>query len=307
MSSTTRLVPLRRPLFPPLNQVRYNTRSPDQERRMLRLHNRKRDHLEKPTKKTDGFTLAGHNADMVRRQLELGTQPLFPKTFVSLPIHKYLGPEFFQYSWLRFKAWAQVCASNLVLKWQSADTTFGRAKWKMNKSRIPPAAQALYRDLLEAFAAGDVATIEKVATPAFGKKYIHAIQKRKPGETMSFEIEFNKGWLYPRLMSYMATNVSPTDDLLMGEQAVVAISSIQRLHKGDDVKEQRVLEYVVVRREFRRGAYLPVSQWRIWQTTKPTTLESWNEAESSFNERLLQQFGSEIGYKKPTEEKKAKA
>merc|ERR1712000_429894 len=97
MSSTTRLVPLRRPLFPPLNQVRYNTRSPDQERRTLRLHNRKRNHLEKPTKKTDGYTLAGHHADIVRRQLELGTQPLFPKTFVSLPIQKYLGPEFFQY------------------------------------------------------------------------------------------------------------------------------------------------------------------------------------------------------------------
>ena len=80
MSSTTRLVPLRRPLFPPLNQVRYNTRSPDQERRTLRLHNRKRNHLEKPTKKTDGYTLAGHHADIVRRQLELGTQPLFPST-----------------------------------------------------------------------------------------------------------------------------------------------------------------------------------------------------------------------------------
>jgi protein MBA1 len=177
----------------------------------------------------------------------------------------------------------------------------------MNKSKIPTTAQALYRELLEAFATGDVATIQKVATPVFADRYIRAIEKRRPNEKMSFEIEFNKAWWYPRLMSYMVTNVNPADPLLMGEQAVVAISSIQRLDRGDGLKEQKMLEYLVLRREFRKDTYLPVREWRIWQMTKPTTLESWEKAEEAFNQRLLEQVGSEVGWKKGAEAKKANA
>ena len=158
-----------------------------------------------------------------------------------------------------------------------------RPQFKARKSQIAPTAKTMYRELLEAFAAEDRTTIKKLCTPAFAEKFIHAIERRKNNERVHWElVKYNQPLVYPRLLSHLIANPNPKDKTTMLEQAVVAISSTQRVYKtkksavGEiipgSLKEQDTVEYIVMWRHLNAVTWAK-SSWIIWGTTGPTRPE----------------------------------
>lgn len=162
-----------------------------------------------------------------------------------------------------------------------------RPRFKAHRGQIAPTAKAMYRELLEAFAAEDKTTIKKLCTPAFAEKFIYAIDRRKKTERVNWQlVKYKQPLIYPKLMSHMIATPNPRDKTNMIEQAVVAISSLQRMSKSKkpngeliagSEKKQDSLEYVVLWRNIKSTTW-EKSAWSIWGTTEPTTLDSIAEA-----------------------------
>lgn len=158
-----------------------------------------------------------------------------------------------------------------------------RPKWKARRGKIAPTAKIMYREMLEAFAAGDKKTIQKVCLPSFAKKLNAAIDRRSPRETVRFEIvKYTKPMSYPRLMSHQIHQINPYEKNSSTEQAVVAISSQQQASRHDastgeivpgTLRIQDKIEYVVLTRQASEKTFTS-EPWRIWGTTTATTLES---------------------------------
>jgi protein MBA1 len=147
-------------------------------------------------------------------------------------------------------------------------------------------AKALHREMLEAFAAGDQATLRRICTKQFAAQLGAAISKRDPRERTTFELmSYNKPLFYPRLKSHLLlAGFLPDKDVVL-EQAVVAIASTQKASKQEiatgatvpgSVRLQDKIEYVVLTRYGSHATY-EVEPWRVWGTTSPTTLDGWNE------------------------------
>ncbi|ODA78563.1 hypothetical protein RJ55_05945 [Drechmeria coniospora] len=213
-----------------------------------------------------------------------GSGPLFPGTFVSLPLSRYpLHPaQFMQYQWSRMRHWLVGAISVLNFKLKSMPNWTTRPKWKAKRGKIAPTAKAMYREMLEAFAAGDKETLQKICLSDFAKKLTAAIDRRDPKEQVQFEVvKYNKPLIYPRLMSRQIHQVNPFDKVLMTEQAVVAISSTQKASRRipstgatvpGSMKLQDKIEYVVLSRQANQKTF-ETGPWRIWGTTSATTLE----------------------------------
>jgi len=218
-----------------------------------------------------------------------GTMPMFPTTFVSAPLSKYPRgiSDFLAYQWHRTKSWfasrmsvAGAKVDSMGKKWTT------RPRLKLHRGQIAPTAKIMYRELLEAFAAGDKATIRKLCTPAYADKFLVAIERRRPDERLHFEVVKDSSSLfYPRLSSHMIGDGSFYEKGTLLEQAVVAISMTQKVWKtkaktGETIpgseKVQDRVEYVVMWRDIKTGTYTR-SPWRIWGTTAPTSLETMRE------------------------------
>lgn len=212
-----------------------------------------------------------------------------PATFVSYPISKYPSnpSDFLAYQWQRTKAWLQAWLAVVGIKVDSMGNKWtSRPRFKARRSKIAPTAKTMYRELLEAFAAGDKATIKKIAMPAYADQFIRAIERRKPDERILFEIvKYNKPLFYPGLRSHLIGNSNMYDMSTLTEQAVVAIASTQKLSKQNvstgeiipgSVKVKDQIEYVVMWRELKAKTY-EAGPWRIWGTTNATSLETVRE------------------------------
>ncbi|KAI9163515.1 hypothetical protein HJFPF1_05132 [Paramyrothecium foliicola] len=232
---------------------------------------------------------------------------LIPGTFIPLPLSQYpRNPrDFLAYQWQRTKYWAVSTLQFLVFKWKSKPSWRTSAQWNSKKRQITPTAKALHREMLEAFAAGDKATLQRICTRQFAAQLGAAIDKRNPREKTTFElIQYNKPLFYPRLKSHLLlAGYTPDKDVVL-EQAVVAIASTQKASKQDlskgtmvpgSLRLQEKVEYVVLTRQGYESTY-EVGPWRIWGTTSATTIEGWNEymeiqnkeqaARSGYNKRL---------------------
>ncbi|KFG83439.1 hypothetical protein MANI_018085 [Metarhizium anisopliae] len=219
-----------------------------------------------------------------------GGGPLFPDalsgTFVSLPLSQYpkSPSELLQYQVARMKHWLICATSVLNFKLKSMPNWTTRPKWKARRGKIAPTAKAMYREMLEAFAAGDKVTLNKICLGEFAKKLSAAIDRRDPKERVRFEVvKYNKGLFYPRLMSHQIHEVNPFDKTMVTEQAVVAIASTQQASKmsavtGETVpgslKLQDKIEYVVLSRQANQKTF-ETTPWRIWGTTSVTTLDAY--------------------------------
>ncbi|OAA44992.1 hypothetical protein NOR_03746 [Metarhizium rileyi] len=215
-----------------------------------------------------------------------GGGPLFPGTFVSLPLLQYpKSPSgFLQYQVSRMKHWLICATSVLNFKLKSMPNWTTRPKWKARRGRIAPTAKAMYREMLEAFAAGDKLTLNKICLGEFAKKLGAAIDRRDPRERVRFElVKYNRGLFYPKLMSHQIHEVNPFDKTVVTEQAVVAIASTQQASKVSAVtgeiipgslKLQDKMEYVVLSRQANQKTF-ETTPWRIWGTTSVTTLDAY--------------------------------
>lgn len=212
------------------------------------------------------------------------TLPFSPGTFVPLPLSRYpRNPaEFAQYQWNRMKHWLVGAVSVLNFKLKSMPDWTTRPRWKARRGRIAPTAKAMYREMLEAFAEGDKATLQRICLGEFAKKLTAAVERRDPKERVRFElVRYTRPLRYPRLVSHQIHQVNPFDKVLATEQAVVAISSTQQASRHSaatgatvpgSLKLQDKIEYVVLSRQANQKTF-ETGPWRIWGTTSATTLQ----------------------------------
>ena len=186
-----------------------------------------------------------------------------------------------------------------------------RPQFKARLSKIPPTAKIMYRELLEAFAAGDKETIKKVCTPHLASQYNNAIDKRSRGVGVRWELVKYSG--SPKLKSYMIIPMNSKNNEVLTEQAVVAISSTQRSSKWNTALNQPVpgsererdgVEYVVLKREYSKALWRPTTDWQIWGTTEPTTLKAIRDDMEMIKQRQIEMAGWKV---KNSKEKKKTA
>lgn len=223
-------------------------------------------------------------------------------TFVSLPLSRYprAPGAFAQYQWSRLKHWLIEAVSVLNFKLKSMPNWTTRPQWKARRGKIAPTAKAMYQEMLEAFAAGDKATLDKICVSAFGKKLGAAVDRRDSRERVRFEVtKYNGSLFYPKLMAHQIHQVNPFDKTLATEQAIVAISSTQQVSRYNastgetipgSVKIQDKLEYVVLSRQANQLTF-ESSPWRIWGTTSVTTLEAHLEEKAAIDKEQAKRAG----------------
>lgn len=203
------------------------------------------------------------------------------------------------YLWYRFRAWISTLGLIIGTKTDSMVNWKTRPRFKARLSRIPPTAKTMYRELLEAFAAGDKETVRKLCTPHLAGQYTKAIDKRRATEGVRWELVKYSG--SPRLKSYMIIPMNQHDKDTMTEQAVVSVTSTQRMSRTNrnmkdavvpgSEKEQTGTEYVVLKRDYSKAEWRPLGEWQIWGTTEPTTLKKIQDDMKEIQERQMELAG----------------
>ncbi|XWW94234.1 hypothetical protein V2A60_002177 [Cordyceps javanica] len=239
-----------------------------------------------------------------------GGGPLFPGTFVPIPFsQRPRNPvDLARYQWWRLKSYAQCVLSVLTIKLRSMPSWTTRPQWKAHRGKIAPTARAMYREVLEAFAAGDKATVSRLCMPRFAAQLHAAMDRRSPHETVRFEyVKDTRTLVYPRIASHLIHAINPYDKTVLTEQAVVALSSQQQMSRhrkasggggvaGDiipgSLRVQDKIEYVVLARSTDTKTY-PSTQWRIWGTTGATTAEAYRQEQAV----ILKETAHRAGWK----------
>ncbi|OAA60142.1 Membrane transporter, Tim44-related/Ribosomal protein L45 [Cordyceps fumosorosea ARSEF 2679] len=231
-----------------------------------------------------------------------GGGPLFPGTFVPIPFsQRPKNPlQLARYQWWRLRSYAQCVLSVLTIKLRSMPSWTTRPQWKARRARIAPTARAMYREALEAFAAGDKATVARLCMPRFATQLHAAMDRRSPRETVRFEhVKDTRRLVYPRLVSHLIHAINPHDKTALTEQAVVAVSSQQQLsrHNKEDgrvvpgsLRVQDKVEYVVLARAMDTKTY-PDTPWRIWGTTGGTTPEAYKQEQAVIRKESAHRAG----------------
>lgn len=190
----------------------------------------------------------------------------------------------------------------LQTKLQSQEKWTSRPAWKARRGRIPTAAKAMYRDVQQAFAAGDRAAIAALCTPHFASQLLSALERRPRSQRVQLEMRYTKPFFYPRLKNHLIGAFNPFDRHTLREQAVVAVSSFQKMTRedvrGGGATVDRVskvfdkVEYVVLTRDVSAKSY-ESTPWKIWGTTTTTTLE---QSKQQY-EDLIRQHKKQQGWK----------
>ncbi|PMD46407.1 hypothetical protein L207DRAFT_417617 [Hyaloscypha variabilis F] len=174
---------------------------------------------------------------------------------------------------------------SLLIIWISSpkETNWYRRSVKLSRSTLTPTAIALHRQMYTSFAEGDIVALRKICTDGLYDSFRARIGNRSKGEKVVWDlVDYNKR---SKLISNRAARMPIEGAAVM--QAVVKIASRQKLTRfvrgknGLEIvpgsgKEKDVVEYVVLQRQYEgwRGG-----EWRIWGTTKETTLEDIEEWE----------------------------
>ncbi len=234
-----------------------------------------------------------------RKSLTRGVGTFVPVPFSQRPKNPL---DLLRYQWWRAKSYTQCILSVLTIKLGSMPSWTKRPLWKAHRAKIAPTARAMYREMLEAFAAGDKATIARLCMPRFAKQLHAAIDRRSAAETVRFEyVKNTRTLVYPRIASHLIHPINPYDKTVLTEQAVVALSSQQQLsrHRKADgevvpgsLRVQDKIEYVVLARATDTKTY-PSTQWRIWGTTGGTTAEKYKQEQAV----ILKETAHRAGWK----------
>lgn len=197
--------------------------------------------------------------------------------------------------------------SVLTTKLRSMPGWTKRPLWKAHRAKIAPTAKAMYREMMEAFAAGDKATVSRLCLPRFAKQLHAAMDRRHPSEVVRFEyVKDSRRLIYPRIVSHFIHTVNPYDKTKLSEQAVVAVSSQQQMWrhkkapKGTVVDEkdmipgslrvQDKIEYVVLARATDTATY-ESGPWRIWGTAAGTTAKAYRQEQAAIEKESLHRAG----------------
>ncbi|CAJ2503916.1 Uu.00g113100.m01.CDS01 [Anthostomella pinea] len=225
------------------------------------------------------------------QQAEANSSILAPMTLVPPPVTRYPREprKFMHMLWLLTKNRAQAFWATCGVKLMSQPRKFiSRSKFKANRSAVVPVAKAMHVQMSEALAIGDRETLRRVCAPELFKSLAGTIDARPKGIRSEWElVRYNSTWYYPRLadwrVSYQPMQ-SARGSMKLVKQAVVSISSVQRLARYDETKggamvpgSERVrdiVEHIVLQAEIDQKTF-ESQPWRIWGNLSEMTYESY--------------------------------
>jgi mitochondrial protein MBA1 len=218
---------------------------------------------------------------------------LLPMTYVPTPWWRWPSlrkapKRFLQYLWVeireRLTTWAAMTSTRLM------STSGWRAKLKLRRAAVVPAAKALYIQMNEAMARGDKDVLNSICTMEMYQTLARTIDARQKGEPVDWElVEYTHRWAgYPKLADDRVVQVPKMnaesevkeEDVVMTRvrQVVVTIPSIQRISRGRSTagKTKQVLEHVVLQAKLDSDTWVQ-SKWKIWGMVPSTTVEAAQE------------------------------
>ncbi|KJR89502.1 uncharacterized protein SPSK_06433 [Sporothrix schenckii 1099-18] len=225
-----------------------------------------------------------------------------PQTFVPPPMGQYLSQPtvFAKLFWWGLKSRVSDYFAELSIRLQSKPSFFKGAVFKPNKKAIAPMAKNMHYQMLEATAAGDIATLRRLLTTSHLDEITGLISRRPRGQRCQWELLSYKG--KPKLVSHKVVMVPGAMPMYI-RQVVVTIRSRQRFTwtmndvaraQGNirmrtktaaaaaaknppsaprvvekDVKENVILVAMLDRQTWK------TADWRIFGFIQETTPESW--------------------------------
>lgn len=216
-------------------------------------------------------------------------------TLVTPPLSRFPKDNFFAFLWIVMKNRLQCLGSTLGLKIMSQPTIIiSRPLLKLGRSSVVPAGKALHVTMSEAVAAGDIATIRSICSPAFAEKLITQIQSRRRGVRAEWHlVSYDNRTKYPRLADFRAVTMpipGSTRNCVI-KQAVVSIASTQEVAQYDETKGNRMVpgskkqkslvEHLVLQSKADMTTWKS-EPWKLWGTIKESTYESYVEDEQVY-------------------------
>jgi protein MBA1 len=179
--------------------------------------------------------------------------------------------------WLLGKNRVVTWGSLLGIYFMSARTKgFGWPRFRSNKKSCIPAAKALHAQMSEAVATGDKDTLRRICSAELFQTLAGAIDSRPPGIRTEWElVRYDNKWRYPRLADFRISYqpMASSKGMKLIKQAVVSISSVQRLTRYDDnnggakvpgsERERYMTEHVVLQSDVNGNTY-KAEPWKLW-------------------------------------------
>ncbi|KAI1427234.1 hypothetical protein F5Y12DRAFT_180358 [Xylaria sp. FL1777] len=223
-----------------------------------------------------------------KRALKQGMAALFnpsyllPYTIVPPPIWRFpLSPlKFGQMVWLLAQNRARALASLLGVTFVSMQKPNGGYGWprlRTGKRASVPAAKALHALMSEAVASGDKDTLRRICTTELFQTLAGAIDSRPAGIRTEWElVRYDNKLVYPRIADFRVVyqpSASAAGGMKLMKQAVVGLSSVQRLTRYDDraggakvpggERERHMLEHIVLQAQINERTF-ETEPWKIW-------------------------------------------
>ncbi|CAD6447862.1 b10dbcfb-a1d2-45f2-a3cc-42d60978fe3b [Sclerotinia trifoliorum] len=225
---------------------------------------------------------AQHPDRRMRMQAISGTRMandvgLLPNTFIAgrrFPLFKS-PKKLLKYQWIRLKTRVRDILATVTFKWMSPKTGRIRRQVQLKRGSIASAAEALYREMYQNFAAGHTGRLRRMCADGLYESFAQRIASRPRGQKVTWNLE--KMNRRPKIMSTKAVMI-PGGSGNVIRQAVVRISSRQLItlkdSKGRELpgsSEKDIVEYVVVQKIYRNWQD---TEWQVWGTTTATTLKN---------------------------------
>ncbi|KAI1182586.1 hypothetical protein F5B17DRAFT_419808 [Nemania serpens] len=233
---------------------------------------------------------------------------LLPLTIVPPPIWRFpRSPvKFGQLVWLILKNRVKNLGALLGVYFISMRTKgLSRPLFRAHKRAAIPAAKALHAQMSEAVAAGDKDALRRICTPELFETFAGAIDARPAGIRSEWElVRYDNKLRYPRLADFRVTyqpkhqgasagGGASNKGLRLVKQAVVSISSVQRLARYDDTRggelvpgserERHLTEHVVLQANVKDGTF-EAEPWKVWGTLPEMTYETMRDDDATYNE-----------------------
>lgn len=219
-----------------------------------------------------------------RRQTRAFANHPTPGTLIAPPLSQWpKGKAFFRFAYdvlgSRGRRWLQTIMVALASRpkpWQAG-------LLKLENSKIPPTAKAMYSDMLQALAAGDRDKLKALCTVTYLDPMLASLDKRP--RTKRYKWELVKWTGKARIVAQSITPVAPGGGSDLIRQATVHVPSRQRRveyvwnagakewevasKKEADVDEYIILVSVIFPKSYHQ------TEWRILSATRPSTVEEW--------------------------------
>ncbi|KAI0877956.1 hypothetical protein GGS24DRAFT_444784 [Hypoxylon argillaceum] len=216
-------------------------------------------------------------------------------------------------------AWLIIKNRAMALQWRlgvyiGSAYEGGRVRWPRFRARkrdCVPAAKVLHAQVAEALAAGDKDTLRRVCVAETYKTLAEVIDARAPRLRTEWAlVRYDRPLLYPRIadfrVSYQAAPGGRPADTRLVKQAVVSISSVQRIARYFDGADglsvpvpgservRHLTEHVVLQCEIKDKGDYEAGPWRYWGTMPEMSYEEIRDDTAMYNDAMARPPSSPI-------------